>query len=146
MNNNPVGAPTHKQRNRPFCQAQAKQPPFAIDSVEPVHTGNLLAFVSVRIGRGPQAFTVHKWRLIASDAGPWLQAPQEIWTDLASGTRRYRNMCTFPKEWRQPLTQAALVALAALAELAAREAKEAALPVHPAPAAVSVAGQAGGEQ
>ena len=81
-----------------------KLPPFDVVALTPVNAGTLLAFVDVRIGRGPNEVTVCKWRLIQQPGQiPWVSPPQEIWTDDA-GQRKYKNLFVYPKEWREPLT------------------------------------------
>ena len=87
-----------------------KLPPFEVVELTPVQTGNLLAFVSVRIGREPTAITVHKCRWIRQPGQvPFFLPPQEFW-DGDDGKRRYKTLFEFPKAWRQPLTNAVVAA------------------------------------
>jgi len=90
-------------------QQPAKLPDFVIVALMPVETGNLLAFVSVRIGRQPSAMTVHKWRLVRHGDRDILTAPQENWQD-DDGQRRYKTLFEFPKSWRQPLADVVIAA------------------------------------
>ncbi len=85
-----------------------KLPLFAVVKIRAVEEGNLLAFVDLQIGEGPDTFTVRKWRLVQNPGKePWLCPPQEIFTD-ATGTRRYLNLFEPAKAWIAPITETAI--------------------------------------
>jgi len=103
----------YRPQQRPQVPANpqpAKLPLFTVTRLVPVETGNLKAFVDIAIGKGPNAITVCKWRLIQQDEQEaWLSAPQESWQTDA-GERRYTNLFVYPKEWKDGLTAAAIAA------------------------------------
>ena len=114
MNRSPYQQQQSQGRTRPAAtsppqqqQQPSKLPVFTVNAVHIVDTGNLLAFADLQIGRGPNAITVCSWRLIKQpEQEPWVSGPQEIYSDPASGERRYKNLFVYPKEWRQAITAA----------------------------------------
>lgn len=110
----PSGRPTPA----PQEQSAPKLPVFTVAKITPVDTGTLKCFADIEIGRGPNAVTVCKWRLIQQNGQkPWLSAPQECWT-TSSGEKRYTNLFVFPKAWGPSLTDAVIAAWEAQTERA----------------------------
>lgn len=72
------------------------------------NAGSLRALVDLKIG----PLIVHKNRLI-QQAGqrPFLAPPQDSWEDR-DGKKHYVPLVTFPNDWKDALTEAAMQALA----------------------------------
>ncbi len=95
-------------RLQPEQQQKKKAPAFEVIDLYPVtEAGSLRAYLSIKIG----PLVVHKWRLIQQDGqAAWLSPPQEIWTDQASGERRFKTLLDVPREWKPALANVAVAA------------------------------------
>jgi hypothetical protein len=99
MNNQQYPQRPNFNRPNPPVQQQIKPPIFEVVKLTPVNTGTLKAFVDIQIGKGPNSFTVCKWRLVQqSGQEAWVSAPQESW-QASDGERRYTNLFVYPREW-----------------------------------------------